>query len=59
MYIMLNGQIIKISPEVENKLLGFNRNKLIHLQAANDIEINQVSTNRFNQVLVYANFSKP
>lgn len=58
LYIMLNGQIIRISPEVENKLLRFSLNELTQLQAANDIEINQVSTNSLNQVLIYANFSK-
>ena len=58
MYIMLNGELIEITPEIESKLLGFSRHELMNLTAANDIKIDQIPTNRFNQKLVYANFGK-
>lgn len=55
---MLNGELIEITPEIESKLLGFSRHELMNLTAANDIKIDQIPTNRFNQKLVYANFGK-
>ncbi|HYN53441.1 MAG TPA: hypothetical protein VES38_01900 [Methylotenera sp.] len=55
---MLNGELVIITPEIESKLLGYRKHKLMHLAAANDIEINQISTDSINQSLVYANFRK-
>lgn len=56
LYIMLNGELVKITPEIEYKLLGFNAHKFLNLPAANDIEIGQISTNSNNQNLIYATF---
>lgn len=58
-YVKLeNGKLIKITPEIENQLFGFNPHKFVNLPAANDIEIHQVSTHSNNQSLIYANFRK-
>lgn len=57
LYIMLNGNSISIS-KIEAELLRFTSHNLRHFEAANDIEINQVSTNSNYENLVYASFGK-
>lgn len=56
-YVKSNGKIFIIK-EVENKLSRFSHHELSYLIAANDIEIDQVSTHRNNESLIYANFRK-